>query len=67
MTTYRALKPHRVRVYLGEAEVKAGELVNFPDDPGEGWEEVGSGSDSRKARRVVVEQRVIDADNEAGV
>lgn len=47
MTTYRALKKQKIRVFNGDVEIKAGELVDFPVDPGEDWEKVSKrGSDS---------------------
>ena len=63
MITYRALKKQRVQVWNGDVEVKAGELVNFATDPGEGWEEVSSGSNTRQKSGTVGDKRSGIRDN----
>jgi hypothetical protein len=67
MKTYRATKAHTVKVYSGLAEVNPGELVRFAYDPGEGWEEVTHGSDTRATRRTVGSKRSRNGDDKGGV
>ena len=67
MKTYRATTNHQVKVYAALVDVNEGELVAFASDPGDGWEEVTSGSDTRKARGTVGSKRKRNHDDNRGV
>jgi len=68
MSVYRALKSQAVQVPGGVVDVAKGTLVDFPADPGAGWEKVkNNGSNPRPVLRDLDDDGQHDSGDEGGV